>query len=272
MTVLGVYRERLFSPGKVTEDAAILDCALDELESQGIPCRAVYPEELERLSVRPPWVLNMAQSEPVLSFLEAWGRDGSCIVNSAQSIRNCYRKALLRILKQAHLPLPESMLLPLREVEQRAARGDSFLGWWLKRGDVHAMAPEDVVRILSAEGLGEALQAFRQRGVRDLLVQKHVEGREVKFYAVRAGYFSAFWMPCGTAVSEDLTPLPALADSAAATLGLDVYGGDAIVGPSGGISLIDINDWPSFSLCRASAAQSIAEAVRSKIEGTQHEI
>lgn len=272
MTVLGVYRERVFSPGKVNEDAAILDGALGELASQGIPCRAVYPEELERFSVRPPWVLNMAQSESVLSILEAWGRDGSCIVNSAQAIRNCYRKALLPILKQAHLPLPESMLLPLREVEQRAARGDSFLGCWIKRGDVHAMAPGDVMRVLSAEGLGEALQTFRQRGVRDLLIQKHVEGREVKFYAVRGGYFSAFWTPCGTAVSEDLTPLPALADAAAAALGLDVYGGDAIVGPSGGVSLIDINDWPSFSRCCGSAAKSIAGAVLSRIEGAHCEI
>lgn len=271
MTVLGVYREQMFSPGKVNEDAAILDCVLDELASQGILCRAVYPAELEHLAERPPWVLNMAQSEPVLNILEAWGRDGSCIVNSAQAIRNCYRKALLPILKQAHLALPESMLLPLREVEQRAARGDSFLGCWIKRGDVHAMAPGDVMRVLSAEGLGEALQAFRQRGVRDLLVQKHVEGREVKFYAVRTGYFSAFWTPCGTAVSEDLTPLPALADSAAAALGLEVYGGDAIVGPSGEVSLIDINDWPSFSRCCASAAKSIARAMLSRLKGAHYE-
>ena len=267
MTVLGIYREQVFSPGKVNEDAAILNRALEELERQGVACRAVCPEELDRVSARPRWVLNMAQSHPVLNMLERWGSDGSCIVNSAQSIRNCYRRALLPILKQAGLPLPESRLLPLQEVEQRAVRGESFLGCWLKRDDVHAMAPTDVVRIRSMEDLEKALQTFRQRGVGELLVQQHVEGREVKFYAVRSRYFSAFWMPGGTAVTEDLAPLPALADSAAAALGLDVYGGDAIVGPSGRLSLIDINDWPSFSRCCSAAAGNIAGLMLSRLQG-----
>jgi glutathione synthase/RimK-type ligase-like ATP-grasp enzyme len=272
MTVLGVYRERLFSPGKVNEDAAIMDRVLEELRGQGISCRAVGPEDVEHIFVRPPWVLSMAQSERVLGILEAWERDGSCIVNSSQAIRNCYRKALLPLLHQAHLPLPESVLLPLPEVEQRAARGDAFLGCWLKRGDVHAMAPEDVVRISSVGDFREALQTFRQRGVADLLIQQHVDGREVKFYAVRTGFFSAYWMPGGTAVSEDLSLLADLADSAASALGLDIYGGDAIVTRSGGVLLIDINDWPSFSRCRESAARYIAQAVLSRLDGARHEI
>ena len=45
---------------------------------------------------------------------------------------------------------------------------------------------------------------------------------------------------------------------------LDVYGGDAIVGPDGVARLIDLNDWPSFSSCRAVAAEAIALMIMNK--------
>jgi hypothetical protein len=45
---------------------------------------------------------------------------------------------------------------------------------------------------------------------------------------------------------------------AAAALGLDVYGGDAIVSAAGAISIIDLNAWPSFALYRPVAASRIA--------------
>jgi len=45
---------------------------------------------------------------------------------------------------------------------------------------------------------------------------------------------------------------------AAAALGLEVYGGDAIVSQDGAISVIDLNAWPSFALFRSVAAAKIA--------------
>ena len=45
---------------------------------------------------------------------------------------------------------------------------------------------------------------------------------------------------------------------AAMALGLDVYGGDAIVTPMGDIVLLDVNAWPSFALYRDEAAERIA--------------
>ena len=41
-----------------------------------------------------------------------------------------------------------------------------------------------------------------------------------------------------------------LGEDAAAAAGLDVFGGDVIVGSSGELTLIDLNDWPSFAPCR----------------------
>ena len=45
---------------------------------------------------------------------------------------------------------------------------------------------------------------------------------------------------------------------AATALGLEVFGGDAIVTPRGPILLIDLNAWPSFALYRDEAAAEIA--------------
>ena len=52
--------------------------------------------------------------------------------------------------------------------------------------------------------------------------------------------------------------LAALTSRAAAALGLEVYGGDAIVSKGGEIAIIDLNAWPSFALFRSVAAAKIA--------------
>ena len=53
---------------------------------------------------------------------------------------------------------------------------------------------------------------------------------------------------------------------AAETLGLYIYGGDAIISPDGGIAIIDINDWPSFAPVREEASREIAKLVHRKAQ------
>ena len=53
------------------------------------------------------------------------------------------------------------------------------------------------------------------------------------------------------------TRLHGAAQSAAAALGLEVWGGDAIVDGEQ-FKIVDFNDWPSFERVRASAAAAIA--------------
>ena len=48
---------------------------------------------------------------------------------------------------------------------------------------------------------------------------------------------------------------------AAETIGLTIYGGDCIVDEKGNISLIDLNDFPSFSSVREEAAKEIARSI-----------
>ena len=51
------------------------------------------------------------------------------------------------------------------------------------------------------------------------------------------------------------------AERLAEAVGIDVYGGDCIVGSDGTFCMIDFNDWPSFSRCREEAAEAIASLV-----------
>jgi glutathione synthase/RimK-type ligase-like ATP-grasp enzyme len=258
MTLLGVYREKVFSPGKVREDAAILDATLQALSRRGHRFRTVEAEAVGNLPIDCSCVLTMAQSAHALEILEAQQKRGSRIINSITSVRNCYRGPLIRLLGDAGLPIPRGEIVATDEAEGRVSfrSGASF---WLKRGDVHAVQAGDVVRVGSAEELAGALCHFKERKIREILVQEHVEGDVIKFYgASTSSYFSAFRASTGDEITSGAGELRRLAWQAAKAIGLEIYGGDAIITPKQDVLLIDFNDWPSFSRCREAAANSIA--------------
>ena len=58
-----------------------------------------------------------------------------------------------------------------------------------------------------------------------------------------------------------------MAADAATAVGLEIYGGDAIVTPTGRLVLVDLNDWPSFARCRRAAAAGITRYVESILAG-----
>ncbi|MGA2936457.1 MAG: hypothetical protein ABSF52_05075 [Syntrophobacteraceae bacterium] len=259
--LLGIYREHVYSPGKVQADAAVLDAALSALSGIGFKIESCGAESLDISAPRPEVALSMAQSDRVLSIMDRWSGNGSRVVNSAQSIRNCYRKPLMRRLFQAGVPVPPGYLIELDN-----AGADKLGGFpnrlWLKRGDVHAVQEGDVASVASAECLSAALKHFRKIGVRDLLVQDHIEGPVVKFYGVgQQRFFRAYMESSGEEVTSRIGPLMAVAARAAAVIGVEVYGGDAVLTEGDGVVLIDFNDWPSFSRCSRSAGRAIAECI-----------
>jgi hypothetical protein len=108
-----------------------------------------------------------------------------------------------------------------------------------------------------------SLEHFHREGVRKVLIQEHVEGRPIKFYGVGAGdYFRAF-SDSGEEITSPVKALSSLARRSAMAIGLEIYGGDAIQTGKGDLVLVDLNDWPSFSRCRESAAKAIARYVLS---------
>ena len=126
---------------------------------------------------------------------------------------------------------------------------------------MHAERPEDVIAT-SLERVADALQAFRQRGIPWVALQEHIPGPVVKCYGVAEGrFFNWYGADAGFAGERprvDERRLKALALDAAASIGLEVFGGDVAFPEPDGPVLIDINDWPSFAPFREDAARAIA--------------
>jgi len=270
LTVLGIYREPIFSPGKVREDAAILDATLLELSRLSYEVFAIQTEALDTISLRPACTLTMAKSDQALRIVEEWEKRGTRVINTACSVRNCYRKSLIRLLERGSFPIPLSELLPLEEVEQKISFGSSTQ-YWLKRADIHAIEQADVAKVTSKEELRRALHHFRSRKIEEIVLQEHVEGEVIKFYGVGRGqYFGAFLASSGEEITSQVKELSTIARRSAETVGLEIYGGDAIMTRQGRVVLIDLNDWPSFAWCCQVAARGIARYVAGVFEGGLH--
>src|SRR6266404_5795611 len=99
---LGIYREPEFSPGKVEADAAILDATLLELKREGVEVNAIDAVAFGAATraaadpnfARPDLILPMCQGARALKRLAEAEQAGAIAVNSALSIRNCYRDLL----------------------------------------------------------------------------------------------------------------------------------------------------------------------------------
>ena len=266
MRFLGIYRERVFSPGRVRDDAAIMDETLRALGDHGNEIEAIEAETLDGGVPDVDCVLTMGQSDRVLKTLEEWRRRGVRIVNALASIRLCYRAPLMRCLACAGLPLPPGKIWRVEDAEERVAF-ESSKDYWVKRGDAHKVEPEDVVRVASRREFEVSLDHFRKRRIAQILVQEHEEGEVVKFYGVCGGsearqtYFTAFPEKGDEEITGDLSELRRVSAKAAAAVGLEVYGGDAVITRPGRVVLIDLNAWPSFARCRSRAALHIAAYV-----------
>ena len=266
MKILGISRERIFSPGKVREDAAILNAVLRILSHTGHQTHARSAESFTNGIEGADLILSMAQSGRVMSILEEATESGIPVINAVAAVRNCYRNAQVTILAETSIPMPNSRIASIRAIEKDSGAFDKG-DYWLKRGDFHALCPNDVIRIGSRDDLSRALAHFRVQGVDQVLVQAHVAGPCAKFYGIGTGpdsLFKVFQPASGEEITTRAGRLSETARAAAAYIGLEIYGGDAVISADGTWVLVDLNDWPTFSLCRKTAAQAIVEYLRCK--------
>jgi hypothetical protein len=266
MNFLGIYREPEYSPGRHTSnDALILRLVGKALERQNATVQLASLEEARDIWKQANAIFSMCQGPAALEELLEWKKQGARILNDPAASRRTYRDTLCRTLSMDSLPFPRSALIGTDGSADLTQYKEFFEcdGAWLKRANVHATRPEDVARVPTAAELPDALAKFHSRGLPQAILQEHVEGDEVKFYAVRGGRF--FWpyypKDCvGHPFDED--QLMRIAEDAAKKLEISVYGGDAIISPNGAITLIDLNDWPSFAPCRGAAAHAIARYLK----------
>lgn len=265
---LGIYREAEYSPGRhLGNDALILRQVGDALERLGADVHLASLPEARALRHEAAIVFSMTQGPSGLDELDEWTREGVLIVNDPAASRRTYRDRLSPLLGEDGVAFPRSVFVPTLGAVNLEGCRDLFErgAAWLKRADVHATCEADVVRVECWEDLEPALRTFGRRGLERAMLQEHREGDEVKFYGVAGGrLFWPYYPREHKGYAFDERALRRMAERAARELDIAIYGGDAIVGPDGSLSLIDLNDWPSFAPCRGAAAYAIARYVIAK--------
>ena len=270
----GIYRELAHSPGRETDDAEILRATARELERTGLSVALKSTDELpepEDAGAVPPNLFVMCERVPIVERLAAWERSGVRIVNRPAGIRNTDRERTIALFERRGVPFPHSRLVPTKEPVD--FRGPC----WVKRGDVHATEAGDVSFAADPAELAAGLARLAGRAIARAVVQDHVPGDLIKFYGVagpvdggRPAWFEWFYHRDQALANHAFAPeeLEAATAKAASALGLDVYGGDAIVSGNGAVSIIDLNAWPSFALFRPVAAGRIAELLAARFSAT----
>jgi len=277
--LVAIYRSPLYSPMQHrVNDSAILDATVGELTAKG--WRAVKTSEFEVEQGQLPVAelyLNMCQGSLAAEQLMPLESDGAVVVNRPSSALNCHRYRLVKRLGDSTLAFPRTLILassaPLPPPEQLDALCPDGQKVWIKRGDVHAERPEDVVAA-PRERVAEELRAFTARGIPWVALQEHVPGPIVKFYGVTDGRFFRWYGSeagfAGERPKVDENRLKALAFEAAAILGLEVFGGDVAFPEPDRPVLIDINDWPSFAPFREEAARAIGDYITRRFAHRKH--
>jgi len=268
----GIFREQTHSPGRETDDAEILRLTAKHMEAAGFEVDLKTAEEVEPVETPPRHVFLMCEAVPVLRQLEAWQAGGLRAVNDPIAVLNTYRDRMIGRFAEAGVPFIESRIVPTAGTRPRIT-----LPVWVKRSDVHNTRDGDVVCAATEGAVDSALAGLAARGIARAVLQPHVEGDLMKFYGIgpAAGpdgeppWFRRFYHKGQRVAGHafDARQLARLVCRAAAALGLEVYGGDAIVTGTGDIVLLDLNAWPSFALYRDEAAVAIAAYLTRRFRG-----
>jgi len=269
----GIFREREHSPGRESDDAEILKLTGKHLEGHGFEVTFKTAEEaLGTRDGRPRGVFLMCERPPILDRLRDLELLGVPHVNGPNAILNTYRDRMIALFSEANVPFIDS-----RVVATDVPVDVGALPVWIKRADVHNTQEGDVTLAPTRNAASDALATLAARGIPRAVIQPHVEGDLVKFYGVGTGagpaggppWFRSFYHREQRVAGHpfDTAQLARTVRRAALALGLDVYGGDAIVTPAGEIVLLDVNAWPSFALYREEAAQRIAAHVALRFTG-----
>jgi glutathione synthase/RimK-type ligase-like ATP-grasp enzyme len=267
-TCWGIYREAAHSPGRIEDDRAILKSVAEALEARGFTVELVSADaEFETHFAN---IFAMCERGVVLDRLRAAEKTGSIVVNSSDAIRNTYRHRTVELFARHHVSAPASQIIASNASTPRPPSAV-----WVKRYDFHATQSSDVMYAASETGWQEALHRFATRGIPFVVAQEHVPGDLVKFYGLRnaiapleSNWFEWFYHRDKGMLGYSFDPscLRRTAFDAAAALGLEIFGGDAIIRANGNPVIVDVNAWPSFARYRDRAAQLIADHLTERFQ------
>ena len=260
---MAIGRAKRYSPNSVEKDAAVLEDVCRLLTAKGFKVHIVSEDD-EVLEIGARAYISMGRLPQTIEFLRRQEQEGKVVINKPDGVSLCCnRKMLNERLADIGIPLPPE---------------DGTKGYWLKRATGVAESSADVQYVANKEEMLLRREQMREQGI-ETIVQTHIEGDLVKFYGVVGEGFFRIYYPCDDGQWKfgdeqrngkpchyefSFTGLQQMAEKAATTAGVSVYGGDCIVTCEGRIVLIDLNDWPSFSRCRHEAATAISRHIINK--------
>lgn len=273
LQIAGIKRKQSYSPNHIVNDALIFMKTVEQLTELGITVKIYEEQDLGTIEIKEPFIFSMAQginSTHILSELE---KQGKAILNSPTGSINSYRINMVKILPEKGIPFPKSLIVSIDEKDKIKFEDFNARKIWIKRGDVHAVHREDVTLVYSEDERKNIFREFEKRGIAEVVLQEHLDGDVIKFYAiVGSPLFHWYYLNGVNHTPFDKDKLVELAQNSAMALGLDVYGGDAVVAEDGSISIFDINDWPSFAPVRDEASEQIAKLIFQKVKNLKHSL
>lgn len=273
--IAGIMRAGVFSPNHIGNDAAIFNFVAEQLRKRGCEVNVYSEEQFIAGAVDEHIILNMCREMRSIELLQRREDAGDLVINSGYGIENCIRERMTRILLGSGIEYPESIIVNTDEAVIARLKKMKIDRCWIKRGESHSLHHEDVCYARHAEEAQELLQEFFLRGIKKAVINRHLDGELVKFYGVEGSPFFYTFYPFRQQHAKATDPgkpqaapekMREMCEKAAKELDVKVYGGDCILSDDGSLSLIDINDWPSFAPCRQEAAPAIAKYVMSAIK------
>ena len=276
--IAGIMRAGAFSPNHIGNDSSIFNIVADQLRKRGCELNVYSEEQFISAGVHEDIIVNMCREPRSIARLQDLEDNGALVINSGYGIENCIRERMARILMGSNIPYPESIIVSTDEAIRDSLAKAHISRCWLKRGDSHTMHNEDVTYVRHPEEAQEILQEYFLRGIKRAVINRHIDGEQIKFYGI-AGTSFFYWLSASDSSADrrlaskrqvspdfDEERLKALCTAAADVLDVKIYGGDCIISPDGRMRIIDFDDWPSFAPCRQEAAVQIAKYIMSAIK------
>lgn len=284
--VLAISRDTKHSPNNEAKDAAVFSETIGNLQMQGWQIEECIETEWNKMDVESvtrhfDGIFHMARNPLSLMRLEQVVLP---VVNAPQAVRIVARSRdlTLRLLQQSGVSVPQwwSYDPDSAKVLVSDPHSSQLFPGWVKAMREEGAQAEDVCFAGTALEADAHIKRLAAENVSDIVVTEHVDGELIKCYVVLDDedlYFLHWFRPQQTgyskfgeaelhntqltemSVDEDL--LATLSKAIGRALGLQVFGFDAIVQREGPLTVIDVNDWPSFSVCRKDAAEAIARMI-----------
>lgn len=285
---LFIARDERYSPNNEAKDAAIFRAVTDRLARQGYKIDSCSESEWEQMdtkavSAKYQQIIHMARRMRSLMRLE---RITIPVWNAPSAVRTVSksRELTLSLLEQAGVPVPHWWAYEPEEDEMFLCEPSlqRLLPGWVKAMREDGARPDDITFVQTPLEADTNILRLASENVPDIVVTRHEDGELIKCYVVLSSEglqprMLRWFRPQVTGYSKfgeaethntlleqlsvDEESLSALATKIGAALGLQIFGFDAIIRPDNKLVVIDVNDWPSFSICQQEAADAIVSEI-----------